>query len=176
MDKSSNRSDQQIRDALITDIEKAFDGVQREDGVTLHEARVIDDYGTDEERAKARENDTEQRWQNIPDKWIEKFPDALPFLCPKSFKYYLPAFMIWALKYYDTSDSFTGDAVIYSLEIDDPEDYKLERFRSLSNWQASVVAKFLYYFAELADKDHVDDQIAQKAFNKYWCKHLLEYP
>lgn len=47
--------------ALIAEIERAFDGFEREDGVTLHEASVIDDHGSDAERAQARLDDPETR-------------------------------------------------------------------------------------------------------------------
>jgi hypothetical protein len=45
------------RSALIEQITKAFEGVSREDGVTLHEGRVIDDYGGEEKRAASRKRE-----------------------------------------------------------------------------------------------------------------------
>ena len=76
---------EQRKTALIEEITAAFDGVSREQGVTLHEATVIDDYGSLEERALARTQDTEDKWQNVPDEDI-RFTDAvLSFLDPKGF-------------------------------------------------------------------------------------------
>ena len=94
--------DNQLRQEVIDAITGAFDGVWREDGVTLHQARVLDDYGDEEEQAAARKKDKDTRWQDVPDRWIERdLANTLPFLCPKSFRYYIPAFMIWSLKNYD---------------------------------------------------------------------------
>ena len=101
---SDDQSSEAALQELIDLITAAFDGVSREDGVTLHEARVIDDYGDDDERSDARRKDTDTRWQDVPKKWIEKFADTLPFMCPKGFRYYIPAFMMYALKHYGTSD------------------------------------------------------------------------
>ena len=39
---------------LVAEITAAFDGVAREDGVTLHQAIAIDDYKTDQEQLDAR--------------------------------------------------------------------------------------------------------------------------
>jgi hypothetical protein len=55
---------------LIEEIHLAFDGVSREHGVSLRESLVIDDYGSSEERAEAKKQDTETRWQDVPDQHI----------------------------------------------------------------------------------------------------------
>src|SRR5687768_7277152 len=81
-------------------IESAFAGVSRNAGITLHEATVIDNYGTDEERAHARLLDNESRWEEVPSAAIEKNYTALSFLDPEGFRYYLPAYMRWALYNY----------------------------------------------------------------------------
>lgn len=73
--------------ALIEAIIEAFDGVSRGNGVTLHEAMVIDDYGSPAERAAARAQDTEDKWQDVPEDDI-RFSDAvLSFLDAKGFHY-----------------------------------------------------------------------------------------
>jgi hypothetical protein len=45
--------------------------------ITLHEAETTDDMGSDEERAAACKQDTEQRWEVIPDEHIEECGYAL---------------------------------------------------------------------------------------------------
>jgi hypothetical protein len=89
------------RAALIAEITAAFDGVARQDGTTLHEAIAIDDYKSSEEQRAARECDTERRWQDVPDNDIVACESALSFLCEKGFRYYIPAFMICSLKYWE---------------------------------------------------------------------------
>lgn len=89
------------RDALIAEITAAFDGVEREDGITLHEAEALDDRLSDAEQRAARALDTDERWQDVPDKDIAWCCSALSFLDAKGFRYYFPAFMIYALKHWD---------------------------------------------------------------------------
>jgi hypothetical protein len=88
------------RRALLAEIEEAFDGVSREDGMTLHESIAIDDYKSEEEQRAARLLDTEKRWQDIPDDEIEGRESALSFFDAKGFRYYIPAFMTYALKHW----------------------------------------------------------------------------
>jgi hypothetical protein len=95
----SNKTDfESERDALIAEITAAFDGISREDGMTLHEAEAVDDRKSDEESRAARRLDTDQHWQEVPDKDISACCSALSFLDAKGFRYYLPAFMVYGLK------------------------------------------------------------------------------
>ena len=84
-------------DALIAEITAAFDGVSREDGISLHEAAGIDDYEySPEERGANRAKDTDTKWQEVPGEWIEKMglgDVALNYFDPKGFRYYIPP--IW---------------------------------------------------------------------------------
>jgi hypothetical protein len=86
--------------ALIADIQRAFRGVERGKGVSLHETEVIDAYGSEDERRKARAKDTDHNWQEVQDRWIEEFGGVggLSFLDPEGFRYYLPAYMTYWLR------------------------------------------------------------------------------
>ncbi|NER84275.1 MAG: hypothetical protein F6K42_33015, partial [Leptolyngbya sp. SIO1D8] len=88
---------------LIQTITAAFSDVLREDGVSMHQARVIDDYGSPEEEAQARLLDIDTHWWEVPDAWIAEFYEILSFVDPKGFRYYIPAYMIWTLKNYDNT-------------------------------------------------------------------------
>jgi hypothetical protein len=72
---------------VIAAIRAAFDGVERADGVTLHEARAIDCYWIAEERAAARLLDTDRIWEQVPREHVERCPSALSFLDPVGFRY-----------------------------------------------------------------------------------------
>ena len=86
--------------ALIEEIVAAFDGVSREGGVSMSEAEVIDDYGSDEERATARLSDTEARWQDVPDEQLAlNWP--FHFFDPIGFRYYTPAYLVYYLRWVD---------------------------------------------------------------------------
>ena len=71
---------EQRKRALVEEITTAFDGVSRENGVSLSESWVIDNYGSAEERAKSRKQDTEIKWQDVPDEDICHRYSCLSFL------------------------------------------------------------------------------------------------
>lgn len=157
------------RVAIIEEIVDAFRGVTRGE-ITLHEADVIDDDGSDEEAENARSLDTENSWEEIPEEWIEHCSSTLPFFDPQSWQYYIPAYMIWTLKNFQVGDSITSDWTIctFDLSEDDPESkqYNMERFQQLNQKQSAAVCQFLRYMSR--DNERVDGQVAKKALQKYW--------
>jgi hypothetical protein len=154
---------------VITEITAVFDGVSREDGVTLHETGVIDGYGSEDERAKARLLDTESRWQDVPDDNIRNFHPVLNFLDSKGFRYYIPAYMIWTLRNCDVWSN-TQPHTIYSLLFDPKDvrsrDWYLERFDLLSPEQSKAISHFLRIVATYKDWDLLAE--AQQALDQYW--------
>lgn len=164
-------------DGLVETIEQqirsAFAQVAREDGITIHEADMLDSYGSDEQLAAARQLDTERHWTEVADATIERLSSALSFLDPRGFHFYLPAYMCWTLRSYDTSDSASKDALLYDLTIR-PWDHdasgveeRLARFRLLSTAQAQAVCRFLEF---LRDNGYpcVNVELAQRALDQYW--------
>ena len=165
------RADQETRQAIIADIELAFGDVRRGDGVTLHQARVKDDYGSAQEEAEARKKDTDTRWQEIPESWIERLGDALTFVDdPEGFRYYLPAFMIWILNNYEESDAVAADQVASLLGDYVLPRQMLNRCRLFTHAQMRAVARFLQCFAGFADDTWA--QYARKALDQHWHKFL----
>ncbi len=155
---------------LIKQIVSAFDRVTRDDGISLHEAVVIDSYGSDEQRAIARQKDNELRWQDVPDRSIEHSYSALCFLDPKGWRYYIPAYMIWSLKNYMTSGSNSIDSTVYTFKFSgDPEDYYLSRFKILNQEQSIAVCQFLR-FMTTHHEGFVNDSWSQEALKNYWGK------
>src|SRR5262249_23750467 len=136
---------------IIGEIRRAFADVSRADGVTLHEALVIDAYGSDAERSAARELDTDRRWQDVPDHLIEANDSALCFVDPKGFRYYLPAYMVWSLRNYETSDTWSHNHPIRSLTLSESggmRQWDLERFEVFNGEQAKVICRFLRFMAQ----------------------------
>lgn len=155
---------EQERASLVEQIERAFDGVQREEGVTLHEAEVIDNYGSDEERAAARRMDADQYWQAVPDALLARL-SAISFLDLKGYRYYLPAYLRWMLKYPDT-DSSSYDSVLFSLtKTKGFEEWVLSRWRTFSQEQAEAICRFLRFLVTYSDFDKPE---AQLALDEYW--------
>ena len=153
--------------SLIVALEHAFASVSR-GAVTLHEAEVIDDYGTDAERTKARRRDPELDWRDVPDSSIASCLDALSHLDPESWRFYLPAFIRLGLR------TMTGphspiDRAIYALAVGDDRklnDYQRARFETLDAAQAEVIRRFLQFATE--NDDHCDGLVAGQALEKHW--------
>jgi hypothetical protein len=160
-----------LRERIIAQIRLAFSHVSRQDGVTLHEAKVIDDYGSADERIAARALDLDSHWQDVPDDLIEEHQETLCFVDPKGFRYYLPAYMVWALRNYRTSNSGSVDHPIYSLTLSVDKklrDWQLERFKLFDEVQAKAICRFLRFMVE--QDDFIDVVEARKALEEYWGK------
>ncbi len=161
-----------INAALIEQITTAFQGVTRGKGVSLHEADVIDAYGSSKERAKARRLDTDTRWQDVPDADIEQYHWILSFLDLQGFHYYVPAYMVWSLKYYKTSESASSDRIIYALDLylstsKEMIEFRQSRFAVFTPEQCAAICGFLRFMAEHND-GYADGKAASEALEGYW--------
>jgi hypothetical protein len=167
---------------LIEQIRSAFDGVSRQSGISLHQAWVIDEWGTPAEQAAARESDTDRHWEEIPEHLLQD-TTALSYFCPLSFVYYIPAYLIVALRKFSNyaalsederlySGSKEGDrvgSVIFSLTIlDKPglRELKLSNFEALSSEQAQVICRVLRFLSAYG-VDGIEER-AEKALRAYW--------
>src|SRR5262245_43324220 len=156
--------------SIIEAVHHAFRGVTP-GAISLHEAEVIDVWGSNEERAAARRIDKENSWEEIPDQHIEECTSALSHVDPESWRYYIPRYMEWSLHNFRTSDSVVSDFTIYSFAPsgkNKPElrEYSLQRYRLLTPQQSRVVYLFLRYMAK--HDDHADTRVANEAMRKYW--------
>lgn len=156
-------------EAIVAEIRTAFCDVQRGE-TTLHETDVIDDWGTEEQCAAARKHDTESHWNQVPDEDIDAYPNTLCFLDPVSWRYYIPAFMIWTLRNCLSSNSLTSDFTISTFDLSDEHaslsELEMERFGMLTDQQSRAVCKFLRYMA--GDENRGDCLVANEALRKYW--------
>jgi hypothetical protein len=147
--------------ALIEEITRVFEGVSRENGVSLSEAWIIDDYGSDEERVEARKRDTETRWQDVPDDDICFGYSCLSFLDEIGFHYYIPAYIVWYLRNMDNEDpeppsssSTTFDSLIFHLTLENWggwEEYYLRKYSLFTPQESKAIAQFLQFDAERED-------------------------
>jgi hypothetical protein len=154
---------------LIKFIKKVFDGVPQPEEITLLVADAHDgyDYDLNKEHDKL---DFIGRWQDIPIEHIKKFQSALSFLEKVGMRFYLPAYMVWYLEYFDT-DEVWSDSVLYALD-NHPNDTKLskyheERFSLFSSEQLKACALFVKFCSN--DKaDITDAYFAQEKYEQYW--------
>jgi len=157
---------------LIAEIVAAFDGVAREDGVSLREGMVLDDYGSDEACTAARLLDTDTRWQDVSDADMQRYDGVLTFSDAKGFRYYLPAYMLRDLRLYVhptygfSSDTLSG---LQISSVPGVSDWKLEQFALITPEQGKSVCSFLKFTVVYGDKYHRQD--AADALADYWNRY-----
>jgi hypothetical protein len=155
---------------LIARIERAFGGVRREGGITLPETQIIKRGGSEADLRKARSKAEEKRWQDVADEEIEKHGNALGFLDPKGFRYYLPAYMRWSLQHLKSAKTDPLNAAIYALSPSaNPRvsQSNQERWALFSPLQCHVIFKFLAFMVGQYDGP-VDTYMARLALEARW--------
>jgi hypothetical protein len=157
-------------DALLAAIAVAFGDVGLGSGISLHQARELDNYATDERIASARDADPEIRWQDLSDEKIDRLNDALSFMGAAGFRFYLPRFMVWSLQHLE-SDSFAVDAPIYACDFsDDLRDHAESQYALLTVPQRQVIARFLRFFVDQPDAGG-DSVVAASALRRFWSRY-----
>lgn len=155
------------RAKVIAAIESAFATVTLGDGITIHEARALDDY---EDARAARAVDCHVRWQDISDNTLRALNDVHCFLDDAGYRYYTPAYMRWVLRHLDdeTDDHRSLDwSFMYSL---DPG-FDASRHRRMATFDAAqrtAVCLFLRHLVRAAG-GHRDD--AEQALVAHWGRY-----
>ena len=162
------------RKAILAEIREAFQGVSREGGVSWSESNVIDDYGTDEERAVARARDLDKSWEEVANDPVwhdhyERRVGSFSFLDPIGYRYYLPAAMLVAI------GEIFYEWLCYSLTLSRQpglRKYKLEQWSLLDDRQRLCVCHFIEYMIEWSAREELyKDALAddwKKALDSYW--------
>jgi hypothetical protein len=143
---------------VITD---AFCDIQLEGGTTIHEADLEGCYSDDRVLLEARQRDPENQWQDIPDWKLERFHPH-NFFDLKGWQFHVPAYMIWTLRHWRTSDSITIDWTIGTF-FPTSGALHLLRYSMLSFQQASSVYDFLNFFCIYSNEPE-----PREAIEAYW--------
>jgi hypothetical protein len=97
-------------DELVAELEEAF-----RDEVYPGDLNIIyDNFSWDSEVLRIRENFKVYTWQTVPKELLHNEQFGLPFLSKKGLKYYLPAFLCFAVRDYSGSDAIP-DNLVYGL-------------------------------------------------------------
>jgi hypothetical protein len=156
-----------LRERLVAEIEHAFADVSLDDGVTLHQMHVIDDYGGEAEQIAARLKDPETRWQQITGEKLSLFSDSMVFLDAKGFRFHLPAFLRHALvTAFPSSGSADTHGVMFALQDGPRNTYHEDGIKLLDPPQMQCIASFFHYFARSSESGW--DSEARKALKAGW--------
>ena len=129
---------------LISLVESSFRDVRLGSGVSLHQARAMDDYRDDATIAAARALDPEERWQETSGEKLVRLSDTLPFMDAQGFRLHLPRFMLFALRNEDPG-SWAGGAAISSCDL---RGISAERLAILSAEQRQAIQAFSEFYAD----------------------------
>lgn len=150
-------------DAAIREIETAFAGLEPPgDDRLLHpksmdDMDIVDFYGEPDN-------------QSLSDATIIGSYAAPSFFSAEAFQYYMPAFMIWSLRHYDTIE-YAPESTVMAFD-PGPEGYELRpfqisKFALFTDAQRAAVVRFLETMLPDADLGPV----AEGALRNYWREH-----
>ena len=151
------------------EIESSFRGVALEDGIGIFEAEALDACVSDAVREKTRRRDQRDSWESIPDETISQHFSVLCFMDQKGLRFHLPAYMRFAVRNYETSDSASVDSVIYAL-CRAPQSVEKD-WPLFSEKQRATIAKFLKFMVLEAGEQFVDSWQASLAYERTWSKY-----
>lgn len=112
-------------------------------------------------------------WWKYTSHLIDENHDKLPLLTSAAFHYYLPAFLLHSLEFFD-SDSRTLCFTLYSLSpTKTPSDdtWYVDRVNQFTNDEINLIQKFLRFIIDdpemfLLHKD------AERGLKKFWHQHI----
>jgi hypothetical protein len=161
--------DEPARAALSREIEVAFGGVSLGDGIGILEAWAIDRCLSDKERQSARSSDIRSDWTLVSDEMIDAHYSALSFMDREGLRFALPAYMRFAVRNFDKSQSLSVDAPIYSLGSGWPAAPDGPDIFSPS--QRAAIAKFLRFMVLEVGDEFVDANAASEAYEYFWLQY-----
>jgi hypothetical protein len=159
------------RKELLNLVQRAFEGIELGNGISLRETDVIDNYGGEKARKAAKLQDERRNWTAIPYEDIARYHWAYSWLDAEGFRYYLPAVMSWAIEEsskWDFDDSSLS-SVLYCLT---PHQRRRTTVRDdhfhalislLSPPQRQAVQQFLWWLVS-----EFSDEEAFEALDLYW--------
>ena len=149
---------------IIKQIQIAFNGVKLDNGISLNETEYFDSRETNKRFLELSKTDERDDWSKIDDKTLEKFQVTFCFTDVSGFRFYAPAYMIWAIKNFKESHTIIADHIVWNL---DPDHYVLKPvgFNKVFNkGQVLSIVKFLEFVIE--NKDYMEGDIAARNLDK----------
>ena len=147
------------KEAVASQVRKAFHGVTLGNGVGLFEGQALDDYEDDATRKAYRERDEKHDWERIPIDALNRCQSSLSFFDAEGMRFHLPAFMIAELN----GESDVG-CVFHLTHLDD---YAMTKLAALSSEQRKAVREFLLLLRDDPNYDFDRPQI-ERALSEYW--------
>ncbi len=149
---------------LIAKIRAAFSGIRLEDGISLNMTEYHDSSGCMPEFKEKASGDENVDWQSIPDETLERFTVTFSFTDLKGYRFYIPAYMIWAIRNHRISDSIIADFTIYAIDPSGHQFKSVPFLRWFTRSQVDAMTGFLEYAVQ--NSDTLDGRVAMENLNK----------
>ena|SRR5688572_32190692 len=144
--------DATIREAVVRQIRAAFHNVRLGTGIGLNEGQVLDDYGSDQERAIARERDEKDDWSVIAEHKLNECCSSLSFFDAEGMRFHLPSFMLAEI-----NDKFWYGLAFHLVRANG----RPEQFTLLNKEQRTAVRDFIDYMIDRSAPEY--DTVAMRA-------------
>ena len=155
-------------------INHAFKDVRLEDGISLKQAEVIDEYNSTmsaKDFADLKAGEECGDWRAIPLETLEAY-GFIAHLDAKGLRYYIPALMLSVLEQYDPSSMRVIGTLSALYPKKDLWDYHVQRYSLLDEAQKGAIASFLQALPDMIKLDHEDSKIVPRALRNYWGQFL----
>lgn len=153
-------------------IHKAFEEVELEDGVSLHETIKIDNYGytneTLESQIKADERNNWKKLIDDPDLAKIHGNGGLSFYDAKGLRFHLPAYLCLMIK--NPGEDIADICASLMFHLVDLDKYNRERFSILTPQQRKAVKVFLTYirYNTGVSTNESGSKEIEKVIREYW--------
>ena len=145
---------------LIAMIENAFAGVTLGKGRSLNECEYADSGGSVTAHLDSDWDDERDAWRQIITNRLTEYTVTFSFTDLSGYRFYLPAYMIWPIQNFRTSESIISDFTIYAC---DPRSYQFKAVpftQFFTPKQLESILSFLRFCAE--NDDYLDGDVARR--------------
>ncbi len=160
------------KEYVIQLIHKAFEDVNLEDGVSLHETIRIDNYGETNETLESQiKADERNNWKKlIDDPELAKIHGigGLSFYDAKGLRFHLPAYLCLMIK--NPGEDIADICVSLMFTLVQLDEYNRERFSILTVEQRKAVKVFLTYlrYNTGISTNESGSKAIERAIREYW--------
>jgi hypothetical protein len=168
------------RDDIEAGIRAAFEGVRLGSGVSLRQAKAIDNYSRGLTRAQfdaLKQAEVTDDWTRVPED--EVAAAYVAHLDADGLRFYLPALMLWLLDHYDDEDldwGGTGMTIIGTvIALAPPQASARSRwdvYDGFSPEQRTAIASYLEALPRLVGLLEQDATSVAESLGQYWAQFM----
>ena len=149
------QSFEEVKQELINEIYRAFNGVTLEDGVGLWEGQGLDGYADDETLLKLRRKDERMSWDNITYQDLCLCNSSPSFFDAKGMRFHLPKLMLLHLFESELDVPCDSPNLLFHLKSGvDGNEYAKTQFALLNKEQITCIIHFLAYHLHEISEQH----------------------